>query len=290
MALTLKIVAGLSTGEVARAFLTTEATMSQRLLRAKTKISNAGVPYRVPPPHRLAERTAGVLAVVYLIFNEGYGASAGHGLRDDLAAEAVRLATLLTRLLPDDEETYGLLAFLLLQQSRRPARTDADGDLVPMAAQDRTRWDPGLVAAGLAALDRARRDNRPLGPYRLQAEIAACHVTAPDAASTDWSGVVTLYDVLLRAQPSPVIRLNRAVAIAFRDGPAVGLALVDGLTAELPGYPLLPAVRADLLRGLGRTRDAATAYRQAVELAPTELERRYLRRRLTELAQPSPEP
>ncbi|MGI8456799.1 MAG: RNA polymerase sigma factor [Propionibacteriaceae bacterium] len=286
VALTLKTVAGLSTGEVARAFLTTEATMSQRLLRAKTKIKNAGVPYRVPPPHRLVQRTSGVLAVVYLVFNAGYGAAAGDGLRDDLAAEAVRPATLLTRLLPDDEETFGLLALLLLQQSRRAARTDAAGDLVPMAEQDRTRWDVELIASGLAALERARQDDRPLGSYRLQAEIAACHVTAFDAASTDWPRVVALYDALLRAQPSPVIRLNRAVAIAFRDGPAAGLTLVDGLVSELPDYPVLPAVRADLLHRLGRRRQASTAYRQASELAPTAPERRYLRRRLAELGQP----
>ena len=283
VALTLRTVAGLSTREVARALLVPEATMSQRLLRTKNRIANAGIGFRVPEPHRLAERTAGVLAVVYLLFNEGYAATEGEGFRDDLAAEAVELSGLVARLLPADDEALGLRALLLLQHSRRAARTDAAGDLVPMDQQDRSRWDAALVADGLAALAEARATGRPPGYYRLQAEIAALHATAPSAADTDWHRVVVAYDALLGLHPSPVVALNRAVAVGFRDGPVAGLAAVEAVAPDLVGYPLVPAVRADLLRRLGRVDEAVAAYGEALAQAPTEAERRFARRRLSEL-------
>ena len=285
VALTLKTVAGLSTREVARAFLVSEATMGQRLLRTRTKIANAGITFRVPDPHRVTERTAGVLAVVYLVFNEGYAGTEGDGTRDDLAAEAVRLAGLVAELLPQDDEVQGLRALLLLQHARRAARIDAAGDLVPMEEQDRLRWDPSMVAAGLACLATARGTGRPPGPYRLQAEIAATHATAPEAAATDWARVVAAYHVLLELQPSPVVALNRAVALGFRDGPEAGLyalAEVEG-AGELAGYHLLPAVRADLLRRAGRNVEAAAAYAEALTLVRTAAERRFLERRLREI-------
>jgi RNA polymerase sigma-70 factor (ECF subfamily) len=283
VALTLRTVAGLSTREIARAFLVPEATMSQRLLRTKNKIAHAGIGFRVPDPHRLAERTAGVLAVVYLVFNEGYGATEGEGFRDDLAAEAVELSGLVARLLPGDDEALGLRALLLLQHSRRAARTDAAGDLVPMDEQDRGRWDAALTADGLAALAEARATGRPPGYYRLQAEIAAIHATAPSPAATDWDRVVVAYDALLALRPSPVIALNRAVAVGFRDGPEAGLAALEVVAPELTGYPLLPAVRADLLRRAGRVAEAVAAYGAALAQAPTDAERRFARRRLREL-------
>jgi RNA polymerase sigma-70 factor (ECF subfamily) len=286
VALTLRTVAGLSTREVARAFLVPEATMSQRLLRTKNKIAHAGIGFRVPEPHRLAERTAGVLAVVYLVFNEGYGATEGDGFRDDLAVEAVELSGLVARLLPGDDEALGLRALLLLQHSRRAARTDAAGDLVPMEEQDRSRWDRALVADGLVALAEARATGRAPGYYRLQAEIAAVHATATDAAATDWHRVVVGYDSLLALHSSPVLALNRAVALGFRDGPAAGLAALDAVAPDLAGYPLVPAVRADLLRRSGRIDEAVTAYGEALALAPTEAERRFARRRLDELTAP----
>jgi RNA polymerase sigma-70 factor (ECF subfamily) len=283
VALTLKTVAGLSTRQIAAAFLVSEATMGQRLLRTRNKIAHAGIRLRVPEPHRLAERTAGVLAVVYLVFNEGYPATERQG-RDDLAAEAVRLAGLVAHLLPDDDEVHGLRALLLLQHARA-ARTDSVGDLVPMEEQDRSRWDHTMVATGLVALATARASGRPPGPYRLQAEIAAMHATAPTAAATDWASVVAGYDALLKVQPSPVVALNRAVAVGFRDGPQAGLdalAQIDGET-RLATYHLLPAARADFLRRAGRSREAATAYREALALAQTDAERRFLERRVHEV-------
>jgi RNA polymerase sigma-70 factor (ECF subfamily) len=286
VALTLKTVAGLSTAEIARAFLVTEATMSQRLLRTKNKIAHTGIRLRVPGPEHLADRTAAVLAVVYLIFNEGYGATAGETERNRLADEAVRLAALLTRLLPGDDEVHGLRALLLLQHARSTARTDAEGDLVPMEDQDRSRWDAAGIAAGLNALATARaialRSGGPPGPYQLQAHIAALHATAPSAAATDWPRVVAGYDALLARHPSPVVGLNRAVAIAFRDGPDIGLAELDQLGDQLRDYPLLSAVRADLLRRAGRRTEAVPAYRAAIAAARTDAERRLLQRRLAE--------
>ena len=252
VALTLKTVAGLSTAEIARAFLVSEPTMSQRLLRTKRKISNAGIPYRVPPDELLAERTAGVLAVVYLIFNEGYGQQ-----EDYLAAEALRLARLLVDLMPGEDEARGLLALVAFQMSRRSTRFDARGDLVPMEEQDRSRWDAVLIEEGNWHLRRAASSGRSPGPYRLQAHIAACHSTAAAAEATVWGTIVTLYDALLAAQPSPVIALNRAIAIGFRDGYEAGLAALDALDAKaLTGYYLLPAARADFLRRLGRSDEA----------------------------------
>jgi len=285
VALTLKTVAGLSTREVARAFLVSEATMGQRLLRTRTKIANAGIALRVPEPARLAERTAGVLAVVYLVFNEGYAVTEGEGTREDLAAEAVRLAELVAQLLPGDDEVQGLRALLLLQHARRATRTDAAGELVPMDEQDRSRWDRTMVAAGLASLALAVSTGRPPGSYRLQAQIAAEHATATEAAMTDWARVVAGYDALLQVQPSPVVALNRAVALGFRDGPQAGLDALaevedDGRLAD---YHLRPAARADLLRRAGRADEAAAAYREALTLVRTAAEHRFLQRRLDEL-------
>jgi len=279
VALTLKTIAGLSTSEIARAFLTSEPTLSQRLLRAKRKISKAGIPYRVPPDHLLAERTSGVLAVIYLIFNAGFGAPDGH-----LAAEALRLARLLVDLLPDEDEARGLLALIALQHARRATRVDDAGDLIQMEEQDRSAWDRSLIDEGLWHLRRAASTERPTGTYRLQAEIARCHATAPDAGSTDWAAIVNHYDALLVVQPSPVIALNRAVAVGFCDGPVAGLMELDSLSGapELASYHLLPATRADFLRRLGRNAEAADAYRQAYDLAPTEADRRFLHRRLQE--------
>jgi len=280
VALTLKTVAGLSTAEIARAFLVSEPTMSQRLLRTKRKISNAGIPYRVPPDELLAERTAGVLAVVYLIFNEGYGQQ-----DDYLAAEALRLARLLVDLMPGEDEARGLLALIAFQMSRRSTRFDAHGDLVSMEEQDRSRWDAVLIEEGNWHLRRAASSGRSPGPYRLQAHIAACHSTAAAAEATAWGTIVTLYDALLAAQPSPVIALNRAIAIGFRDGYEAGLAALDALDAKaLTGYYLLPAARADFLRRLGRAKEARGAYQTALELAPAgQPEQRLLQRRITEL-------
>ncbi|NUR09396.1 MAG: sigma-70 family RNA polymerase sigma factor [Nocardioidaceae bacterium] len=285
VALTLRTVSGLSTREVARAFLVSEATMSQRLLRTRNKIAHAGISFRVPPPHRWAERTAGVLAVVYLLFNEGYAATEGEGLRDDLAREALTLSRLVAELLPDHDEAHALRALLLLQDSRRAARTDAAGDLVPMEEQDRSRWDRQMVTDGLAALEAAWRSGNPAGPYRLQAEIAAVHATAATYADTDWARVVACYDALLDVAPTPVVALNRAVAVGFRDGPGAGLEALAVVASDdrLAAYPLVPAVRADLLRRAGRTSEAVPAYQEALAVAPTEAERRFLRRRLREL-------
>lgn len=284
VALTLRTLAGLTTPELARAFLVPEATMAQRLVRAKRKIRNAGIPYRVPPAHLLPERTTGVLGVVYLLFNEGYAATSGAGLvRASLCAEAVRLARVLARLMPDEPEVLGLLALLLLHDARRDTRVDAGGELVTLEDQDRTAWDHAAIDEGAALLETALRRGRP-GPYQIQAAIAACHTTAATAEDTDWSDIAALYGELARFVPSPVVRLNRAVAVGMAEDPAAGLALVAELerTGELAGYHLLPATRADLLRRTGRTAEAAEAYARALELVENAAERRFLEKRLAQ--------
>jgi len=280
VALTLRTLAGLTTTEIARAFLVPEPAMAQRLVRAKRKIRNARIPYRVPPAHLLPERTSSVLGVLYLMFNEGYSASAGSDLiRRSLCAEAIRLARVLVDLMPDEPEARGLLALMLLHDARRPARLDPGGDLVLLENQDRARWDHAEIEEGVRLV--AASPGR--GPYRIQAAIAACHDTAPTAADTDWPTIAALYGELARLVPSPVVELNRAVAVAMADGPAAGLVLVEGLAGRLDGYHLLPATRADLLRRLGRTDEAARAYREALELAPTDAERRFLAGRLSDI-------
>ncbi len=276
VALTLKVVAGLSTEAIALAFLTTEATMSQRLLRAKRKIAHAAIPYQVPSAAALPERLDGVLATLYLIFTSGYTRSAA-----DLAEEAIRLNRLLVGLLPDSDETRALLALMLLQHARRHART-VDGELVTLEEQDRSRWDAAMITEALTLVSRSAGDS---GPYRVQAELAAAHSTARDAADTDWTRIVRLYDELLRLSPSPVVALNRAVAVGMADGPLAGLAALAELENEpkLGVYHLLPAARADLLTRAGRTAEAVSAIDQAIALAPTEQERRQLGRRRDEL-------
>ncbi len=279
VALTLRTLAGLTTAEIARAFVVPEATMAQRLVRAKKKIRNAGIPYRVPPAHLLPERTNAVLGVLYLLFNEGYAASAGADLvRVSLTGEAIRLARVLVSLMPGEPEVEGLLALLLLHDARRAARVSPAGELVTLEDQDRARWDAAEIAEGVALLETALRRGRP-GPYQVQAAIAACHATAADGRRTPTGAqIASLYAELARFVPSAVVELNRAVAVAMADGPAAGLALVDELAAggELAGYHLLPATRADLLRRLDRRAEAAAAYRAAIELAGSDAERRYL--------------
>jgi RNA polymerase sigma-70 factor, ECF subfamily len=285
VALTLRTLAGLTTAEIARAFLIPEPTMAQRLVRAKHKIRNAGIPYRVPPAHLLPERTTGVLGVLYLLFNEGYSATGGPDLlRPDLCAEGIRLTRVLAGLMPDEPEVLGLLALMLLHDARRAARVDDAGEIVTLEQQDRSLWNGGEIDEGCARLETALNRGRP-GAYQLQAAIAACHATAAQAADTDWAAIARLYQRLVQLVPSAVVRLNGAVAIAMADGPAAGLALVDALaaTGELAGYHLLPATRADLLRRLDRRTEAAEAYAEAVELARTDSERRYLSRRLAEV-------
>ena len=281
VALTLRTLAGMTTTEIARAFLVPEATMAQRLVRAKRKIRHAGIPFVVPPAYQLVERTAAVLAVVYLLFNEGYAASSGTDLvRLSLTTEAIRLGRVLCALMPDEPEALGLLALMLFHDARSAARVDGEGDLVVLAEQDRSLFDPAAIAEGHERLGAALRLRRP-GPFQVQAAIAACHVG--DVGDTDWAEIAALYDRLFDMAPSAVIALNRAVAVSMSEGPEAGLALIERIAPDgLPEYHLLPAARGDMLRRLGRRSEAAEAYRQAHDLAGTDAERRYLERRLLE--------
>jgi RNA polymerase sigma-70 factor (ECF subfamily) len=287
VALTLREVCGLTTEEIAAAYLTPAPTLAQRIVRAKAKIRDARIPYEVPTAAQLPERLEAVLRTVYLVFNEGYAASAGSQLtRHDLTGEAIRLGRLLVELLPEPE-AMGLLALMLLHDSRRATRTGADGELVLLADQDRSRWDRAQIEEGARWVERALGTRR-IGPYTLQAAIAAVHAQAPSAEATDWGEIVGLYDALLRLEPSPVVELNRAVAVAMRDGPAAGLALVDAVLerGDLRDYRLAHAARADLNRRLGRSAAARAAYERALALTRQEAERRFLERRLAELGEP----
>ena len=288
VALTLRTLGGLSTEEIARAFLVPVPTMAQRIVRAKAKIRAAGIPYQVPPDDALAERLEAVMVVVYLVFNEGYAASFGERLvRHELCEQAIRLGRMLVELLPAHAEAQGLLALMLLHDSRRETRLDESGDIVLLEDQDRARWDRAQIDEGAALVVAAlRADGRTPGPYALQAAIAAVHAQAPAAAATDWRQIVALYGMLARVHPTPVVELNRAVAVAMSNGIEQGLALVDALDrrGELPGYHLLPVTRAELLRRLGRRAEAAESYGRALALVSNEAERRHLEKRLREIA------